>query len=173
MVALFHTYLSNKLIFFSIEEHHHTEEKIYFPWIKERTEFPEKQFSMEHKEMVKEMEKMKDACEIICKKGGKGCGKEIAILKNTIPTFEKDMRDHLREEEQTIPSLLRANFTQEEEGEIVEKILASGGLTMTKKFLPPVLLAMQEWGRPEFYDEFCASMPPPIRHLAFKVSVCY
>lgn len=155
-------------LFISIEEHHDVEEKIYFPWIKTKTEYPEKQFGKSHEELIETMSRMKDACIVICKGKGKGCTKEIAFLKTTIPTFVKDMNDHLREEEETIPALLRDNFTQEEEGKIVEKILAGGGLKMTKKFLPAILLAMQEWAKPEFYEVFLGSMPPPVRHLAFK-----
>ena len=55
------------------------------------------------------------------------------------------MRAHLKEEEETVPELLRNNFTNEEEGKIVEAILQAGGLALAKKFLPAVLLAAQEW----------------------------
>mmetsp|Transcript_1047 Transcript_1047/g.1822 ORF Transcript_1047/g.1822 Transcript_1047/m.1822 type:complete len:317 (-) Transcript_1047:150-1100(-) len=155
-------------LFVMIDEHHYNEEKIYFPWIKSKTEYPEKKFSKDHETLVAEMHVMKVACETICKKGGKGCEKEIALLKTRIPTFEKDMREHLKEEESTVPKLLRDNFTQEEEEATVEKILQAGGLVMAKKFLPSVLTAMQKWAKDEFYEDFCGAMPPPIKHLTFK-----
>mmetsp|Transcript_27729 Transcript_27729/g.59228 ORF Transcript_27729/g.59228 Transcript_27729/m.59228 type:complete len:159 (-) Transcript_27729:246-722(-) len=115
-----------------------------------------------------EMEDMKETCETIYQKGGKDCSKEVALLKNKIPTFEEGMRAHLKEEEETLPEILRNNFTQKEEIEIVEKILQAGGLALAKKFLPAILLAISEWATSEYYEDFCASIPPPIKHLAFK-----
>lgn len=157
--------------FDAVEEHHDAEDTIYFPWIKSKAEYPEKEFSKGHHDLSAALKDMKDACTTICQKGGKECNKEIALLKNMVPIFEKDMCAHLKEEEETIPGLLRDNFTQEEEGAIVEQILQAGGLEMAKKFLPAVLSAMQEWATSGFYDEFCASMPPPIKHLVFKYFV--
>lgn len=111
---------------------------------------------------------MKGACESICQKGGKNVSSEISLLKNTIPTFDSDMRSHLREEEESIPSLMRSHFTEVEESKIVDEILKAGGLTLTKSFLPAILLAMQLWMTPESYDDFCKSLPLPIKHLTFK-----
>ncbi|KAL7524257.1 hypothetical protein ACHAXR_001858, partial [Thalassiosira sp. AJA248-18] len=108
--------------FVAVEEHHDAEEKIYFPWIKSKAEYPEKEFSKGHHDLMAAMRDMKEACTTICQKGGKECNKEIALLKNMVPIFEKDMCAHLKEEEETIPGLLRDNFTREEEGAIVEQI---------------------------------------------------
>lgn len=152
----------------TVEEHHDAEEKIYFPWIKEKAEYPEKEFSKSHEELVAAMTIIKDVCEKILNKKGSDCAEEITSLKEKIPAFNTDMRQHLKEEEQTIPAILRENFTQEEEGKIVEKILQAGGLTMAKVFLPAVVLAIQEWATKDFYEQFLASMPPPIKHLLFK-----
>lgn len=157
--------------YLSVEEHHDAEERIYFPWIKEKTEYPEKRFSKSHEELMEVMGSMKNACQKILNKKGKGCVEEVKLLKEKIPSFETDMRAHLKEEEETIPDLLRKNYTQEEEQEIVQKILQQGGLALTKKFLPAVLMAMQEWATKDFYDQFVQSMPPPIRHLVFKYFV--
>lgn len=154
--------------FDSVEEHHDAEEKIYFPWIKERAEYPEKEFSKSHEELMAAMMAIKETCEEILSKKGKDCAKEIASLKEKIPAFNTDMRQHLKEEEQTFPTILRENFTQEEEGATTEKILQAGGLTLAKVFLPAVVLAMQEWATKEFYDQFIATIPPPIKHLLFK-----
>ena len=129
-----------EFLFVSIHEHHDAEEKIYFPFIKTKTEYPEKEFSKDHKSLMVAMDEMLKACETICKKGGKGCEKEIALMKEKADPFVKDMNAHLKEEEETISSLLRDNFTQEEEGAIVEKIIQAGGLLMTKTFLPGELL---------------------------------
>eukprot|EP00563_Minutocellus_polymorphus_P018128 CAMPEP_0197726070 /NCGR_PEP_ID=MMETSP1434-20131217/13382_1 /TAXON_ID=265543 /ORGANISM="Minutocellus polymorphus, Strain CCMP3303" /LENGTH=300 /DNA_ID=CAMNT_0043311883 /DNA_START=31 /DNA_END=933 /DNA_ORIENTATION=+ len=154
--------------FDTVEEHHDAEEKIYFPWIKEKAAYPEKEFSKSHEELFATLTTIKEVCEKILNKKGKDCAEEIASLKDKVPTFNTDMRQHLKEEEQTIPAILRENFTQEEEGVIIEKILQAGGLSMTKVFLPAVVLAMQEWASKGFYDQFLESMPPPIKHLLFK-----
>ena len=112
---------------------------------------------------------MKKACETICEKGGKNCVSEISLLKNMIPNFVSDMRSHLHEEEESIPARMRDNFTEDEEKKIVDKILKAGGLALTKTFLPAILLSMQLWMTSDSYDEFCNSLPLPIKHLTFKV----
>jgi hypothetical protein len=153
-----------------VHEHHDAEEEIFFPWIKSRTPYPERQFSQCHDDLISTMLQMKVACESICQKGGQNCTSEIFLLKNTIPTFVSDMRSHLQEEEESIPSLMRRHFTEEEERKIVDKILKAGGLALTKTFLPAILLSLQLWMTPESYDSFCKSLPLPIKHLTFKVS---
>lgn len=157
--------------FISIEEHHEAEEKIYFPWLKTKTVYPEEKFNKDHEELVADMTVMKKACEAISQKKGKDCSEEIALLKSMSPTFETDMRAHLKEEEESLPGLIRDNATQEEEGAIVDKIIQGGGLAMAKKFLPAIILAMQDWATPEYYEVFCGKIPPPIRHLAFTYYV--
>lgn len=153
----------------SVNEHHDAEEEIFFPWIKTRTPYPERLFSKCHEELISTMKQMKMACESICRNGGKNCTADISLLKNTIPTFVRDMRSHLQEEEESIPALMRSHFTEEEENKTVDKILKAGGLALTKTFLPAILLSMQLWMTPESYDEFCKSLPMPIKHLTFKV----
>lgn len=129
----------------SVHEHHDAEEKIYFPWMITKTTIPEKEFGKSHEELMSAMAEIKQCCAEIIKKGGKGCSAQVATLKEKVPKFDVDMRAHLKEEEETVPALLRENFTQEEEGQIVEQILQAGGLGLAKKFLPAVLLAAQEW----------------------------
>ena len=129
----------------SVHEHHDAEEKIYFPWMKTKTTIPEKEFSGSHAALMSAMDDIKKVCNQIMNKQGKGCSSAVKKLKEDIPKFDADMRAHLKEEEETVPELLRNNFTHEEEGLIVEEILQAGGLALAKKFLPAVLLAAQEW----------------------------
>ncbi|KAL3808372.1 hypothetical protein ACHAXA_005343 [Cyclostephanos tholiformis] len=154
--------------FVSVEEHHDAEEKIYFPWIKSKSEYPEGEFHASHESLSSEMKGMRVACETIRMRQGRGCEDEIALLKDVVPAFERNMLAHLREEEETIPELLRKNFTREEEGEVVGRIAQAGGLTLTERFFPAILLAMREWAASDFYDELLASMPPPVRELVFE-----
>mmetsp|Transcript_29059 Transcript_29059/g.61849 ORF Transcript_29059/g.61849 Transcript_29059/m.61849 type:complete len:290 (-) Transcript_29059:99-968(-) len=154
--------------FFSIKEHHDSEEEIYFPWIKSKAVYPEKEFSNSHDELFTELQDMKVACQSICKKGGTECSEEISLLKKKMPAFENELRAHLKEEEEMIPGLLRDNFSAEEEGAIVDKILKAGGLTNTKKFSTAVFLALKEWASDEYYEQICSSMPKPIQYLVFS-----
>lgn len=108
------------------------------------------------------MDGIKDHCDKIKHKKGIGCASEIAGLKKTVPSFVADMREHLKEEEETVPNLLRTNFTHEEEEEAVQKILQKGGMEEVRAFLPSILLALKEWAAPEFYSDFVGSMPPPV-----------
>ena len=64
-----------------------------------------------------------------------------------------------------IPPLLRANFTKEEEEKIIEKISQRGGLVGLRIVFPSISLAMQEWTKPAFYDDFMSTIPPPVRYL--------
>ena len=153
----------------SVEEHHDAEEEIYFPWIKSKAGYPEKEFGISHESLSTEMEGMKEACEAICQRRGRDCVGEIALLKGRVPPFVSNMRAHLREEEETIPVLLRENFTREEEGEILGRIGQAGGLTLARKFLPAILLATREWATPDAYEELCSSLPPPVSQLVFEV----
>lgn len=154
-----------------MHEHHDAEESIYFPWIESKAPIPEKELSQSHEELISTMQQMKGACEAICQKGGVDCTTEISLLKNTIPTFETDMRSHLQGEEELIPKLLRENFTQEEESMIVNKIAEAGGLTLLKTMFPAICASMKLWVTPEFFDEFCKSLPEPVMQLAFTVCV--
>ncbi len=74
--------------------------------------------------------------------------------------------EHLAEEERDISPLLRAHFTQKENDEIVLDILKRGGVQSMRNLLPSVLVAMQQWGSLDFYEEFWGSIPGPVRHLA-------
>lgn len=145
----------------SVHDHHHNEEETYFPWIATRVELPPK-LEKSHEVLVAAMDKIKSTCEKILENKGVGCSSEIADLKKAVPAFVTDMRLHLREEEECIPDLLRTNFTQKEEEEIVQQILQKGGMDEVRCFLPSILLAMKEWAAPEFYSGFVGSMPPPV-----------
>ena len=129
----------------SVHEHHDAEEKLYFPWMMAKTTISDKEFGKTHEELMSAMAEIKKCCTEIVKKGGKGCSAQVATLKEKVPKFEADMKAHLKEEEETVPALLREHFTQEEEGKIVDQILQAGGLALARKFLPAIVLAVQEW----------------------------
>jgi hemerythrin-like domain-containing protein len=151
----------------NVHEHHDNEEKIYFPWISTKAKIPEK-YSKSHEDLVSLLDKLKETCEVILTKKGINCDDEVKLLQETTPKFCSDMVEHLKEEEEIIPQLLRDNFTKEEESNIVDKIVKSGGLSLARNFLPMILEAMEDWATPEFYDDFMKSLPPPIRMLVIN-----
>jgi len=147
----------------SVHDHHDNEEELYFPWIATKADLPEK-LTQSHVELVEAMDVIKGHCETILKKDDDGydCASEIAGLKKSVPDFVSNMRAHLKEEEEVVPTLLRTHFTHQEEEEVVQKILQKGGMDEVRAFLPSILLAMKEWAAPEFYNDFVGSMPPPV-----------
>jgi hypothetical protein len=84
----------------SIEEHRNAREKIYFPWIKSKSKCPEGEFHASHESLSTKMEGMREACDGILQRHGRGCGDEITLLKNIVPTFARNMLAHLREKEE-------------------------------------------------------------------------
>lgn len=149
--------------------HHANKENIVFPWIETRAPIP---LNESHDELTSMMQRMKGACESICQKGGVNCSSDIYVLKHTIPPFEKVLRSHFKKEEEVIPPLLRANFTNEETFPINKTILDKGGLVQLKTNIPLILSTMKVWVTPEFDAEFCKNnLPDPDMQLANKV--CY
>jgi len=162
-----------------VHSHHENEETIYFPWIQTKASMPEKKMAKDHGELIEMINNIKAVCDSIITKEGKGCSNEIEKLQQQAPIFEKHMLEHLKEEEEMVPPLLRENFTQEEEDKCLQKILKREGLSGLRNFVPPVHFAMQQWAKPEFVEEFLASMPGPIRSLVegyyipdYKTSIC-
>lgn len=150
-----------------VHDHHSNEEDIYFPWVATKAELPEKVLSKQHEDLVKMLEEMKSICISVKKKKGIKCADEIQKLKEKIPLFIDDMNEHLKEEEEGIPELLRANFTHEEEQVVVGKIIKAEGLGGTRRFLPTLLEVMDKWAKPSFKEIFLASIPPPIQKLLY------
>lgn len=157
----------------NINTHHHTEEAIYFPWVKTRCaaqDFPEKT-SKAHEALVEELDAIKKICEMVssgnvpASEVEGGVPGAITQLKEKIPVFVQNMSEHLQEEETSFPPILRQCFTREEEQEIVNVILKEGGLTQARLFLPSIILAMKEWASEEFQAAFNSAIPPPIAHL--------
>jgi len=149
----------------AVLDHHHNEEVIYFPWVRTKVELPNKKLSDGHVELIAKLATIQTICETVIHKGGVDCTDELAELKDKMLELEKDMLDHLQEEETDIPPLLRANFTKEEEDPIIQKIGQSGGLGGIRLIFPCIVLAMKEWASPLFFDDFMATIPAPIRHL--------
>ena len=122
---------------------------------------------MDHVGLVKLLAEIEYVCNDIDKKGGKKCEAEIKKLKELVPPFVDLMLDHLQEEETNIPTLLRANFTQEEDDACVQTILKKEGTSGLRMFLPSIHMAMQAWASHEFINQFFGSIPPPL-HMLYR-----
>eukprot|EP00511_Aplanochytrium_stocchinoi_P010702 CAMPEP_0204867198 /NCGR_PEP_ID=MMETSP1348-20121228/21266_1 /ASSEMBLY_ACC=CAM_ASM_000700 /TAXON_ID=215587 /ORGANISM="Aplanochytrium stocchinoi, Strain GSBS06" /LENGTH=113 /DNA_ID=CAMNT_0052019477 /DNA_START=85 /DNA_END=423 /DNA_ORIENTATION=- len=86
-------------------------------------------------------------------------------MKPKLDEFITMMGEHLKEEEEVTPEILRKNFTAEGEAEQVQKIVKSLGISGNKKFLPLIYEAIQDWNGSEKAKAFRASLPPPVRFL--------
>eukprot|EP00614_Pseudopedinella_elastica_P030903 CAMPEP_0172627546 /NCGR_PEP_ID=MMETSP1068-20121228/156809_1 /TAXON_ID=35684 /ORGANISM="Pseudopedinella elastica, Strain CCMP716" /LENGTH=216 /DNA_ID=CAMNT_0013437467 /DNA_START=8 /DNA_END=658 /DNA_ORIENTATION=+ len=148
----------------NIHAHHENEEMIYFPFLATRAKIPPK-VTADHVELMKMMDTIKTAAEKIVSLKGVGCAEFIDSIQVEVSRFVPEMREHLKEEEEIVPNILRANFTQAEEKKAVEAILKRGGLAEARSFLPSIALAMEEWASEDILVEFKAEIPKPISHL--------
>jgi len=151
----------------AIHAHHDAEEEIYFPWINTRAKLPEK-LATDHVGLMKLMDEIQGACKKMIEKKGKGCSEEVKIVQEKTGSLVETMVEHLKEEETMVPPALREHFKEEEEKELIQKILQKEGLAMCRSFLPSIMVAMNDWAKPEFKKEFLSTMPGPILHLYTK-----
>ncbi|KAI2504697.1 Hemerythrin HHE cation binding domain [Fragilaria crotonensis] len=152
-----------------IYDHHDNEEIIYFPWIKTRVDLSHwdaEKLSHGHEDLMEMMARAADLCKEIIAKKGENCANELSQLQVQLRELKDFMDEHLAEEERDITPLLRAHFTQKENDEIVQEILKRGGVQSMRNLLPSILVAMQQWGSLDFFEEFWGSIPGPVRHLA-------
>jgi hypothetical protein len=157
---------------FGIHHHHHSEEHIYNPAIEEKGgKLPEK-IALDHKEIIEGLDKIatfRTRLESLrCGEStlhGRSYSEETALaeFKEHLTGLIDLIEDHLAEEEETYPAALRSStMTEDEEKEVVGKIIQSIGLDGNKVLLPPIVFAMHMWAGKESADEFLASLPPPI-----------
>jgi hypothetical protein len=153
--------------FYDVVHHHHdAEEKIYLPWIQTRMVVPAK-ITSDHPELMQSMDELRDML-----KGGSGVpvgkrGEHLFLVRQRVVAFVETMEQHLAEEEEALPGLLReGGFTEEEEGPIVAQIIQSLGLDGNKRALPPMLHAYALWAGTDKAEAFVSSnLPLPIQYL--------
>ena len=79
----------------------------------------------------------------------------MSNLHESCIELRTEMFEHLNEEEQVVPGLLRKHkVTQQEEGEVVNRILEGLGLDGNKVMLPWIVDAMGRWGGKEMVNDF-------------------
>lgn len=150
----------------SIHDHHDSEELLYFPYIAQRAELPER-LAADHVELIGVLNDFKASCETIIKEGGRGDATKEAIknIQAKFTPFKESMFAHLKEEETITPPILREHFTEEDNNRVVQQIIKRGGLNEARHFLPSIVLAVREWGGAGLQAGFQGELPGPISHL--------
>jgi len=153
--------------FYTVVHHHHdAEEKIYLPWIQAHVSVPSK-ITASHPELMSAMDDLssmlkKGACLPAAERA-----QHLSDVQQLLSAFVEDMQEHLAEEEEIIPKLIReAGLTQQDEVPVVGKIIEGLGLDGNKKALPPMLHAYAQWAGAEKAEAFVsANLPMPIQFL--------
>ena len=154
-----------------VHHHHDGEENIYNVHILKKCEaqgIPNPFFTIkrEHEELMSRLQKISSYRTAFEKQDVKAAEK-LAEFKQFFKDFLNFMEDHLAEEEQTYPKILRdCGMTQEEEKAAVGEILQGLGLDGNKKLLPVIMYAMCMWnGTDQMEEWYEAAVPMPIRML--------
>jgi len=153
--------LLESYFFVCLEHHHHAEEELYNPMIEAKGATLPAKITADHEEILRyvaEVRALRSAVEA-------GDEAALAKLKTTFLEFMTDTEDHLAEEEEIYPQLLRDYVTQEEERACVDKIIQSLGLGGNMAFLPVIVHAMTLWKGEAEAEGFVEALPPPIKLL--------
>lgn len=157
--------------FYDVVHHHHdAEEQLYLPWIQTHVSVPTK-ITTDHPELMQAMDELRDMIHTGALLPVDERLVHLSKLRLRVADFVFDMKEHLAEEEEIIPCLLRqAGFTQEEEGVVVGQIIQSMGLDGNKRALPAMLHAYSCWAGADKAETFVEEkLPLPIQ-LLYKYS---
>lgn len=151
-----------------IHTHHDIEEKIFFPWIATKAPIPEKH-SLGHKELMPALANLRSYKDKLTAEYAKPDGTAATLVsdfQNDWAKFLTDMEDHLAEEEEDIPPIMKKHFTPEENEAQVVVILQTLGFEGNARELPWIIDGMVQWrGAVETEKWFEDHVPFPIRVL--------
>lgn len=156
----FYTLLES-YFFVCLEHHHHAEEDLYNPMLESKGATLPDKITADHTEIdayIVEIRGLRSSVEA-------GDEAALAKLKSTFLEFMADTEDHMAEEEEIYPRLLKEYVTLEEERACVDKIIQSLGLGGNMAFLPVIVHAMVSWKGADGAEAFVDSLPPPIKML--------
>jgi len=154
-----------------IHHHHDAEEKIYNPAIEAKIgKTIGGNIKNDHEDLMKQLEQVK-AFQPRIAAGDAAALREFKAFFRSMVQF---MEEHLAEEEQSYPALLRlSGMTEQEEGAVVGQIIQSLGLDGNKRFLPAIVYAGCMWkGEEQFLQWVSKNVPPPIQMLLNKCWIC-
>lgn len=135
-----------------VHSHHHVEETVFFPAIVKKVPSAVDKSSNQHGPLLELMEEIKAA-------------KDYATLKEKVPPFVKEMKDHLSEEEEWYPTTMKNHFSQDEERKLVDQAVGHLGLFGAKIAIPWILHCMDSWAPQEVRDDFWNGLPPPLQWM--------
>jgi len=152
-----------------IHDHHHNEDGIFIPFMNIRCKLPAK-LEKDHEWLVAHMKKIAATFAAL----GKLSAADLAPLW---AEYDSKMRAHLLEEEAVCIPLLRAYFTPQETGKVVESILslapavAMGSFFYSMGGQAPVMRFMKQEGIPFFvwYIQFAGQLATYEREMACHV----
>eukprot|EP01041_Mallomonas_annulata_P009438 gene9438-19603_t len=164
--AFFVWYIGDKknMGYYNFIHHHHSiEEELYFPWIKTKVgaDFPSK-LQEDHVALVNLLEEIKQLKSVYVNKQP---SQDLSILKDKLQLLKRITWGHLEEEEQTIPTMLKNNFTCEDEDKMVSKIISSLPIKVAGPLTAWVYYAMTQWATPEIQQSFLMKLPWIVRKL--------
>lgn len=87
----------------------------------------------------------------------------LSQVNKAVFELKEILFEHIAEEEQIIPGLLKDHFTFEEDKAIVGRIFEESGPEYTALGMPWVVDAMFDWGGKGMVQGFMAGMPEPVQ----------
>lgn len=143
-----------------IHIHHDMEEQIYLPALAKKFEVPER-FSEDHASLLALLNALKDAAEgVKTAANDQDKMKHCEEAKKLLSQIKKSMTPHLAEEERVLSPLIRDHFTPEEEGELINVIVAQMmKLGVADVDLAIVYDAILDWETPEQAQGFLKGLP--------------
>lgn len=87
----------------------------------------------------------------------------LSQVNKAVFELKEILFEHIAEEEQIIPGLLKEHFTFEEDKAIVGRIFEESGPEYTALGMPWVVDAMFDWGGKGMVQGFMAGMPEPVQ----------
>mmetsp|Transcript_24812 Transcript_24812/g.68701 ORF Transcript_24812/g.68701 Transcript_24812/m.68701 type:complete len:608 (-) Transcript_24812:121-1944(-) len=154
--------------------HHQNEEVIYFPFMLDNgCKIPEEKTAADHVTLMAELAAIESLAAAVVKDEGWWSTDRIKELKVKIPAFVKNMKAHLKEEEEFIPKALKeAGISVEQNAQCMQKLYQAGGIFGLHAELPGVLVSLKIWASDEFYKDFVANeIPPPLLALAKDIFI--
>lgn len=167
---LFHFY---RTIFYPfVHEHHDAEEHIYFPWLtsKPGIKLPDR-LSADHVTLIAGLDAI--AAFEHSYPGEQQHDKLLeswAIsLRSQVSAVAGLLRDHLQEEEQSVPNVLRDHFTPQEEVPVIGRIAAHLPPDIAPMFIAMVISGQLRAGGQQALADFIALLPPGVGDVYLAV----
>lgn len=150
-----------------VHGHHDIEETIFFPAISERVALPPK-LSADHRTLMRMLDEISGVEEQFRHAAGNDAQlRELAEeLRRRVDEMCECMLEHLDEEEQCTPGMLRDHFDEAWEQRMVHRIVSEErrhSPQVMNRQLPMILAAMGKWGGPHVQHEMMKTLPPPAR----------